>query len=149
MRIDDINKKILYLLQKDARMTYKDIARALSRSESTIRDRISIMEDDGVIKGYSAIINKEKVGLNCDARAFARIDPKNLDGCIKALQKIESVYQINQISGDHNLEFSIAATDYDHLRNILKEDVSPLGITDLTINIIMNSVKEGGPIQIP
>ena len=149
MRIDDINKKILYLLQKDARMTYKDIARALSRSESTIRDRISIMEEDGVIKGYSAVINKEKVGLNCNARAFARIDPKPALPIFKALQKIKSVYQINQISGDHNLEFSIAATDYDHLRSILKEDVSPLGITDLTINIVMNSVKEGGPIQIP
>jgi len=149
MRIDDINKKILYLLQKDARMTYKDIARALNRSESTIRDRISIMEDEGVIKGYAAVINKEKVGLNCNARTFVKIDPKNLDTCIKELQKLESVYQINQISGDHNLEFSIAATDYDHLRRILKENISPLGLNDLTINIIMNSIKEEGPIQIP
>ena len=107
------------------------------------------MEDEGVIKGYSAVINKEKVGLNCNARTFAKVDPKNLDACIKELQKIESVYQINQISGDHNLEFSIAATDYDHLRSILKEHVSRLGINDLTINIIMNSVKEEGPIQIP
>jgi Lrp/AsnC family transcriptional regulator for asnA, asnC and gidA len=149
MRIDDINKKILYLLQKDARMTYKDIARALNRSESTIRDRISIMEDEGVIKGYSAVINKEKVGLNCNARTFAMIDPKNLDACIRELQKIESVYQINQISGAHNLEFSIAATDYDHLQSILKTHVAPLGINDVTINIIINSVKEEGPIQIP
>jgi Lrp/AsnC family transcriptional regulator for asnA, asnC and gidA len=130
-------------------MTYKDIAKALSRSESTIRDRISIMEEEGVIKGYAAVINKEKVGLNCNARTFARIDPKNLDGCTKELQKIESVYQIDQISGDHNLEFSIAAKDYDHLRSIVKEYISPLGITDLTINIIMSSVKEAGPIQIP
>ena len=149
MRIDDINKRILYLLQKDARMTYKDIARALNRSESTIRDRISIMENEGVVKGYSAVINKEKVGLNCNARAFAMIDPKNLDACIKELQKIESVYQINQISGGHNLEFSIAATDYDHLQSILKAKVAPLGINDVTINIIINSVKEEGPIQIP
>ena len=137
------------LLQKDARMTYKDIARALNRSESTIRDRISIMEDEGVIKGDSAVINKEKVGLNCNARAFAKIDPKKMDAFTKELQKIESVYQINQISGDHNLEFSIAATDYDHLRSIFKQYVSPIGINDLTINIIMNSVKEEGPIQIP
>ena len=149
MRIDEINKKIIYLLQNDARMTYKDIARSLNRSESTIRDRISIMEEEGVIKGYSAVINKEKVGLNCTARTFAKVDPKDMDTCVKALQKIESIYQINQMSGEHNLEFSVAATDYEHLRNILKEHVSPLGINDLTINIILNSVKEGGPIQIP
>jgi DNA-binding Lrp family transcriptional regulator len=107
------------------------------------------MEEEGVIKGYSAVINKEKVGLNCTARTFAKVDPKNMDTCVKALQKIESIYQINQMSGEHNLEFSVAATDYEHLRNILKEHVSPLGINDLTINIILNSVKEGGPIQIP
>jgi len=39
--------------------------------------------------------------------------------------------------------------DYDHLRKILKENISPLGINDLTINIIMNSIKEEGPVQIP
>ena len=43
MKIDAINKKILFLLQKDARMTYKEIAEELNRSETTIRDRIKAM----------------------------------------------------------------------------------------------------------
>jgi DNA-binding Lrp family transcriptional regulator len=107
------------------------------------------MEEEGVIKGYSAVIDKEKVGLSCNARTFAKVDPKHVDACIKALQKIESIYQINQMSGDHNVEFSVAATDYEHLKSIFKEHVSPLGINDLIINIILNSVKEKGPIQIP
>lgn len=149
MRIDEINKKILYLLQKDARMTYKDIARELNRSESTVRDRMAILEEQGVIKSYSAIIDKEKVGLNCNARISAKVDPSNLDHYMKELQKLEVIYQIDQMSGNHNLQFSVAAKDYDHLTSILKEQISPIGIKNIEINIIMNSVKEEGPIQIP
>jgi len=60
MRIDEMNKKILYLLQQDGRMTYKDIAKAINRSESTVRDRISIMEDEGVIKDIRQLLTEEK-----------------------------------------------------------------------------------------
>jgi len=149
LRIDEINKKILYILQKDARMTYKDIARELNRSESTVRDRMAILEEQGVIKSYSAIIDKEKVGLNCNARISAKVDPSNLDQYMKELKKIEVIYQIDQMSGNHNLQFSVAAKDYDHLASILKERISPIGIKNIEINIIMNSEKEEGPIQIP
>jgi hypothetical protein len=68
---------------------------------------------------------------------------------MRELQKIEVIYQIDQMSGNHNLQFSVAAKDYDHLTSILKEQISPIGIKNIEINIIMNSVKEEGPIQIP
>ncbi len=60
MKIDKMNKKILNILQQSGRMTYKDVAKKIDRAQSTVRDRIGIMEEEGVIKGYTVVINKKE-----------------------------------------------------------------------------------------
>jgi Lrp/AsnC family transcriptional regulator for asnA, asnC and gidA len=148
MRIDEMNKKILLMLQQDGRMTYKDIAKAINRSESTVRDRISIMEDEGVIKGYSAIIDKEKVGLKCCAIVCAKMNLADLEAVSKKLQDIDNVFQIDHISGDHNLRFTIAANDYSQLKKIVNSMFSKLNLEIAQIDILMKSLKEFGPIKL-
>lgn len=144
MRIDEMNKKILYLLQQDGRMTYKDIAKAINRSESTVRDRISIMEDEGVIKGYSAIVDRGKVGLHCCARLFAKARLEELDSLSKKLAEFENIFQIDHVSGDHNLRFTVAAHDYSQLKRVINTQIANLPLEIIQIDIIMKSLKEGG-----
>jgi Lrp/AsnC family transcriptional regulator, regulator for asnA, asnC and gidA len=148
MRIDEMNKKILLMLQQDGRMTYKDIAKAINRSESTVRDRISIMEDEGVIKGYSAIIDKDKVGLKCCAIVCANINLDDLEAVAKKLQEIDNVFQIDHVSGDHNLRFTIAANDYSQLKKIVNSMFSNFNLEITHLDVLMKSLKEFGPIKL-
>jgi len=148
MRIDEMNKKILLMLQQDGRMTYKDIAKAINRSESTVRDRISIMEDEGVIKGYSAIIDKDKVGLKCCAIVCANINLDDLEAVSKKLQEIDNVFQIDHVSGDHNLRFTIAANDYSQLKKIVNSMFSNFNLEITHLDVLMKSLKEFGPIKL-
>jgi Lrp/AsnC family transcriptional regulator for asnA, asnC and gidA len=148
MRIDEMNKKILYLLQQDGRMTYKDIAKAINRSESTVRDRISIMEEEGVIKGYSAIVDRAKVGLHCCARVFAKAPLEELESLSKKLAEFENIFQIDHVSGDHNLRFTVAANDYSQLRNVMNAQIADLPLDIKQIDIIMKSLKESGPLKL-
>jgi len=148
MHIDEMNKKILYLLQQDGRMTYKDIAKAINRSESTVRDRISIMEDEGVIKGYSAIVDRAKVGLHCCATVFAKTPLKEFDSVSKKLAEFENVFQIDYVSGDHNLRFIIAAHDYAQLRTVMNGQIAGLPLEIKQVDIVMKSLKEGGPVKL-
>jgi len=148
MRIDEMNKKILYLLQQDGRMTYKDIAKAINRSESTVRDRISIMEDEGVIKGYCAIVDRRKVGLHCCASVFAKAPLEELDSLSKKLTEFENVFQIEHVSGDHNLRFSVAALDYSQLRSVMNGQIADLPLEIRQIDIVMKSLKELGPLKL-
>ena len=88
-KIDTINKKILYLLQQDTRMTYKDIAQDLKRSETTIRDRIKAMERTGIIQGYTALINKTELGLNFFSNILGNpISSSELDTLTNKLRNI-------------------------------------------------------------
>ena len=148
MRIDEMNKKILYLLQQDGRMTYKDIAKTINRSESTVRDRISIMEDEGVIKGYSAIVDRGKVGLHCCASVFAKAPLEELDTLSYKLAEFENVFQIDHVSGDHNLRFTVAALDYSQLRSVMNSQIADLPLDIKQVDIVMKSMKELGPLKL-
>ena len=58
IRIDPMNVRILNILQQDGRATTAEIARRMKRAESTVKERIGLMEEAGVIKGYTAVVDK-------------------------------------------------------------------------------------------
>ena len=142
MKIDKMNKKILNILQRNGRMTYKEVAKKIDRAQSTVRDRIGIMEEDGVIKGYTVVINKKKAGLDCYAIIQCKVDPSGLDEVTRRLQRVENVMQVYHTSGDRNLTFMMATCDYDEMKRILSDKVAPLGIKDVETKIVMDSVRE-------
>ena len=102
MKIDIINKKILFLLQKDARITYKEIAEELKRSETTVRDRIKAMEREKIIQGYTSLIDKTALGLNFFAMILVNpISSADLDVITDRIKKVKNVLRVYQISGHH------------------------------------------------
>jgi Lrp/AsnC family transcriptional regulator for asnA, asnC and gidA len=142
MKIDKMNKKILNILQRNGRMTYKEVAKKIDRAQSTVRDRIGIMEEDGVIKGYTVVINKKKAGLDCYAMIRCKLDPAKLEPITRKLLRVENVLQVYHTSGEHNLTFQIATCDYEEMKRVLSEQVAPLGITDMETLIVMESIRE-------
>jgi Lrp/AsnC family transcriptional regulator for asnA, asnC and gidA len=111
MEIDKLNKRILQLLQRDGRITYKDITKEMDRAESTVRERISFMEEQGIIEGYTAIINKPRVGLNCSAIVYSRVQPTQFDEVANKLKLVNGVLQIYHTSGEKNMTFFITASE--------------------------------------
>lgn len=148
MEIDLLNKKILQLLQKDGRITYKDITKEMDRAESTVRERIGFMEDQKIIEGYTAIINKPRVGLNRSAILYARVPISSFEEIANNLKAVNGVLQIYRTSGDKNLAFFMAATDDEELNRTIKNKVTPLGVTDIEVSIILEAVREIAEVNI-
>jgi Lrp/AsnC family transcriptional regulator for asnA, asnC and gidA len=148
MEIDLLNKKILQLLQKDGRITYKDITKEMDRAESTVRERIGFMEDQKIIEGYTAIINKPRVGLNRSAIIYAKVPIANFDEIANNLKAVNGVLQIYRTSGDKNLAFFMAAVDDDELNRTIKNKVNPLGVQDIEVSVIMEAVREIAEVNI-
>ena len=107
MKIDEMNKKILHFLQRDARITYKEIAKELKRSETTIRDRIKAMEEAGVIQGYTALVDKTVIGFHFFAIILANpISSADLDDVTEEIKKIRNVLRVYRSQGNIKLRFS-------------------------------------------
>ena len=151
MKIDNINKNILFLLQKDARMTYKEIADELKRSETTIRDRIKAMEREGIIQGYTVLINKTALGLNFFAILLVNpIDTSDLDSITEKIKIVKNVLRVYQISGHHRLAIFMVAPSYKVLKELIKTQLLPLGLKDDEIVSVLEADREFiAPLEIP
>ena len=151
MKIDNINKKILYLLQKDARMTYKEIATELKRSETTIRDRIKAMERIGIIQGYTALINKTALGLNFFAIILLNpTSSSEIDIITQKMKKVKNVVRLYEISGHHRLAVFMVAPSYAELKKIVNKQLLPIGLEDEEIITVLEADTEFiSPLEIP
>jgi len=151
MKIDNINKQILFLLQKDARITFKEIAAELKRSETTIRDRIKAMERVGIIQGYTALIDKTALGLNFFAMIFANpVSSSDLDLITDKVKKVKNVLRVYQISGNKRLAIFMVAPSYKELKEIIRLQLIPLGLKDEEIVNVLEADREFiSPLEIP
>jgi DNA-binding Lrp family transcriptional regulator len=151
VKIDNINKKIIYLLQKDARKTYKDIASELNRSETTIRDRIKAMETIGIIQGYTALIDKTALGLNFFAIILGNPDSSSeLDSITNKIKRVKNVMRVYQISGNKRIAVFMVAPSYKELKEIIRTQLIPLGLKDEEIITVLEADSEFiSPLEIP
>jgi len=151
VKIDNINKKILFLLQKDARITYKEIASELNRSETTIRDRIKAMERVGIIQGYTALIDKTALGLNFFAIILGNPDSTSeLDKITDKIKKVKNVLRVYQISGNKRLAIFLVSPSYKELKEIIQTQLISIGLKDEEIITVLEADSEFIlPIEIP
>ena len=137
---DDLDPKILRLLQRDGKLTYEQIGEKLNRSQSTIRDRIKKMEEDRTILGYSAIVDQERIGIGVDAYVSADIDPSNSNNAMVALFAMENVSEILHLTGERRYLLRIKVTNNKELTQLIDRKIRPLGFKNLEITLVLNPV---------
>ena len=139
---DAITKQILGLLRKNARMTYKEIAVKIGKPESTVRDRIKKLEAAGLIKGYTAILDRNALGLGCSAFVVAAVENDRVVEVTKALLDMPNVLQVHHTSGTKRIVFLVAARDFDDLQAFLGNGLSKLKLKDEEVIVILKSFRE-------
>lgn len=136
--LDRMNIRIANLLQRDAKLTTAEIARRINRAESTVRERIYAMERSGVIRGYSAIVDKSALGYNAEALLLCNIPPPIIDQTLARLEETKNVVAIYLVSGDRRIVLRIAAHNNKELREFVHRKLIPMGITDVDTRIVMD-----------
>jgi Lrp/AsnC family transcriptional regulator for asnA, asnC and gidA len=89
-QIDNLDRKILDLLQLDGRMAYTEIAKKLTISHGTVHQRMARLEEIGIIKGTSIIIDYQKIGY--DVTTLLGIHLKSAKDQLKAMKEVVEVY---------------------------------------------------------
>lgn len=141
VNVDQMNKRILRLLISDGKMTYIEIAKKLRRSPSTVRDRIRRLEDDKIILGYYAMVNNERMGINADAIVFAKLHPGKGPDDLRKMKQVEGVREILQISGERRVLVRMNSVDYRSLEEAIYQKLVPMGLSDVEIRIVLESVQ--------
>lgn len=101
--MDQIDKNIIALLQKDAREPVSSLAKKLGISRSTVKDRLDRLEQKGVIEGYTVRLNPEYERQRIVAHAMLNVDPKRYNGIVDYLKKQAGVQALYAVSGEYDL----------------------------------------------
>ncbi|ABU81306.1 Lrp/AsnC family transcriptional regulator [Ignicoccus hospitalis] len=122
-RINDRDKLILKTLLKNSKTTTTDIAEKLNISDVATRRRIKKLEEEGVIRFYTAILNPKKLGFNVVALLLIETEPSSVDEVAKTLAEIPHVVELGTLLGDASVYAVVWAEDLESLENIVKEKI--------------------------
>ncbi|MDD1771719.1 MAG: Lrp/AsnC family transcriptional regulator [Methanomassiliicoccales archaeon] len=139
--VDAMNRRILKLLVDNGRMTHIEIAAKLKRSPSTVRDRIKRMEDDGIILGYFAVVNSERMGMHVDAVLMANLHQGVSAEMLRKLREVDEVKEVLQITGPRRIMIRLQARDTSSLEQVISSKVLPLGLEDTELRLVMSSAN--------
>ena len=146
--LDDKDAKILEILQKDGRAANVDLARAVELTPSATSESVRKLEERGLIKGYTAILDPHALGLGLVAFVFIRVeDPEDLigraEGTAEALSALPSVLELHHLAGEDCFLVKVRARDTDDLYRILRDELGPFKqIRSTRTTIVLKTVKE-------
>jgi Lrp/AsnC family transcriptional regulator for asnA, asnC and gidA len=142
MELDEADHKILRELQLDARISFKTIAQKVGVSEATVFVRVRKMQERGVIRGFSAIIDPKAVGKDLTAIVLVRANPKAFPGTLDALKKFDDIYEIYDVTGEYYSILKIRTSGTEDLGRIMDAIGNIDGISGTETIIVLRTVKE-------
>ena len=149
--IDEMDRRIVSLLQQDARLPNAEIARRVGMAPSATLERLRKLEDRGVIQGYEVRLDPRKIGLGLTAFIYVRTQDKH--GEVDAGERLSqhpNVLEVHHIAGEDCFLVKVRATDTDDLGRLLRSEIGNLpGVTSTRTTIVLGTLKESARIPIP
>ena len=145
VRVDEVNLQILKLLQSNGRMSLTDLAHAVGRSESTVRERVTALELGGLLQGYEAKVDWSKAGLPAHAVIRASCDYNKLTEVAKALTALPHCTRALVLTGPKPILAILRVRDVQHLHSILRESIAVAHLTDVEADIAIESLVDQRP----
>ena len=140
--MDGVDYKILKILQKNARETASNISKEIHLSVSAVIERIRKMEETGLIKDYTIIVDEKKTGNVMMALMEVRLgNPKYFDGFAEAIQEMKEIVSCYYQTGDFDLMLKISCRDSEALEQLHRQVMSLEGVKDTSTHVVLKTVK--------
>jgi DNA-binding Lrp family transcriptional regulator len=143
--LDAKDLEILRALQEDSRETYGAIGKRLGIAHSTVHDRIRRMEEQKVIKSYTAIIDAEKIGIRTiTAIMTVYTDPKETERVAAKLATLPGVLEVYTSLSDELLVIAkVTAASQENLHEFIANSVAPLtGVLRIRTSLVTKKFRE-------
>ena len=141
--MDDVDRKIVALLQENARRSFQDIGGHVALSAPAVKRRVDRLEEDGVITGYSASVDPEKfgwhthafVGLYCEGRMAA-------GEILDAVKRHPEVVGAYTVAGEASAILHVRAQDTKHLEEALERMRDVNGVLRTQTQVVLSTLFE-------
>jgi DNA-binding Lrp family transcriptional regulator len=142
MELNETDKKILKNLLEDARFSSRQIAKNVGVSVGTVLSRIKKMEDEGIIKGYSAILNHEKLGYELTVVTEITVSKGRLVEMENEIAKIPGVCGVYDVTGLTDAVIIGKFKSREDLGRFTKQLLALPYIERTNTHVVLTTVKE-------
>jgi len=143
--MDEIDRKILRLLQRDAHMTAQAIGEAVGLSPSPCLRRIRILEERGVIRGYVALVDQKEVALPVSVFVSVKLErqrEEELEAFNTAVTQWPEVVEAYLMTGQQDFLLRVVVADLDAYEQFLKTRLTRVdGVSSIESSFALSQVK--------
>ncbi|UTR15282.1 Lrp/AsnC family transcriptional regulator [Salipaludibacillus sp. LMS25] len=143
MELDNIDFQILRLLSENSRIQWKDLGEQIHMTGQAVGSRIKKLEDSGVIKAYSLIIDEIKIGLTFTAFVIIYMKTANHDSFIRFIDNRHEVVEAHRVSGEGCYHLKIKVESQEQL-NLLLNSILDYG--NYSLNLSIKEIKQQNPL---
>ncbi len=140
--IDETSKKVLAEYLQDSRQSFREVARKIGISSGTVASRIKEMEENGVIKKYTTLLNYEKLGFELTAITEITVSEGMMIEVGNEISKIDHTVGVYNVTGDSDIlviaKFRSRAALSDFTKTILKLE----HVVRTKTHVVLNTLKE-------
>lgn len=140
--LDEIDRNIIKVLEHDARTSLRKISELVKVSLGTVSNRVKKMEKNGVIKGYSVILDPDQIGWELNVVIGLRIQKGRLIEIQEKIAKDSRVHGVYDVTGDFDSMVIARAKNRKDLDDLSKNVLSIDGVERSITHLVLNTVKE-------
>ncbi|HEY7079881.1 MAG TPA: Lrp/AsnC family transcriptional regulator, partial [Nitrososphaeraceae archaeon] len=122
-QIDDLNLKIIDILNKDASTSFVDIAKRIGVSDASIHIRVRRMMETRIINKFTISVDNNTLGYDHLVFIGIKISPGYADQIMLDILKVEEVLEIHELHGKFDLLLKVRAKNLNHLREIVENKI--------------------------
>jgi len=142
--MDELDHRIIDLLQRDGRATQLELSRSVGLSQPAVAERIRKLEERGIITGYTARVDASKLGKDITAFIGVSIEhPKYFDGFAREVLAMPEVLEAHRVAGQDSYILKVRTSNTRTLDTLLVETLRTIsGVTRTHTTIVLISIKE-------
>jgi DNA-binding Lrp family transcriptional regulator len=145
-KLDQLDKKILAILQKNAKITNAQLSKEIGLSPAPTLERVKKLEQTGVIQSYHAKLDPSKIGLGVSTFVHVGLkghNKENINTFLNAIQGIDEITECHHVTGSGDFVLKIIAPDINSYQRLMLEKVSEIPVVDnLQSMVILSTLKE-------
>lgn len=153
LKFDKIDRKILEILQKSAKITNAQLSKDIGLSPAPTLERVKKLENLGVINSYHAKLDISKIGLGVTTFVLVTLsghNKENIDKFIEEINTVDEVIECHHITGAGDFILKIISKDIPAYQKLMLEKVSNIKVVDnMQSMVVLSTFKDSKVMPIP
>lgn len=142
--MDELDLKILHLLSRDSRLSYREVAKELGISHANVASRIKRLEEDKIIRGYTTILDPEYTDLYPLCIRISAKTGADLSMVGREIANLEQVYVVLRVSGDCDLLVLGMCKNRQEALHLISKISGIQGIEKVESHVVLETIKLAG-----